>query len=207
MKRYRAVAYFALFFPLSPVSAAPPDAAPPHNAETKLPWETGHPERADWSRELRQQLSAKLSSFESAEDIAAYCPSYSTLTAAQKVDVLATIAVRIAKFESSYNPKQHFHEPPPLDYDSVGLFQLSYEDGFSWCSLDLTKKSLEDPLNNIRCAVPEMARLVANDKLIAAGTNAKNARGLARYWSVVREGPKHHLDEVRKAASSLKICS
>jgi hypothetical protein len=122
------------------------------------------------------------------------------------VEVLSTIAVAVAKRESNYKPGLHYGEPPPLGYDSIGLFQLSYEDGFSWCTLDRTAKSLEDPINNIRCAVPEMAGLVKRDRVIAKGATKSDARGLARYWSVVREGPSHHLAEIRASAAALPYC-
>ena len=171
-----------------------------------LAWEKGHSERKTWSQEFLNQFAAQLPAFDRAKDIALYCPRYSSLPAAERIYVLATIAVAIAKFESNFNPKQHFGEPPPLGYDSIGLFQLSYEDRFPWCTMDRASKSLEDPVTNIQCAVPEMGRLVASDEIIAAGKTSTDARGLARYWSVLREGPKHHLQAIRTSSNSLAIC-
>ncbi len=172
----------------------------------KLPWEKAHPERKAWSNALMSDLSDHLASFGSARDIGSFCPNYARLSAADRVWVIATIAVAIAKFESNFNPRQHFGEPPPLGYDSIGLFQLSYEDGFKWCRMNRAAKSLEDPVTNIACTVPEMARLVATDRVLAAGTNSRNTRGLARYWSVVRRGEKHHLGEIRAMATALPHC-
>jgi hypothetical protein len=178
----------------------------PSSAVPALAWEKGHPERISWSAELRNQISSYLADFDKAPDLADFCPAYSTISAQDRVSVLATIIVGIAKYESNYNPKEHFGEPPPLGYDSIGLFQLSYEDGFSWCRLDRKTKSLENPLINIQCAVPEMARLTVKDKIFAAGKTSDDAEGLAKYWSVLREGSKHHLDDIKKLSRSLAIC-
>jgi hypothetical protein len=177
------------------------------NSETVvLNWEKGHPERSAWTKALLAEVNATLASFDKAIDIASYCPRYRSLDAPNRAYVIATIAVGIAKYESQYDPKLHYGEPPPLGYDSIGLFQLSYEDGFKWCTMDRASKSLEQPIINIQCAVPEMAQLVAADKRIAAGSSKHDARGLARYWSVVRAGPKHHLDDIQKISRALDAC-
>jgi hypothetical protein len=174
---------------------------------TALAWEANHPERVSWSTELRTQFSNHLSDFAAASDLADFCPKYQALSDPGKIEALATLAVAIAKYESNYNPKQHFGEPPPLGYDSIGLFQLSYEDGFSWCVLDRSAKSLEDPINNIRCAVPEMARLVKRDERLAGGSSLKDAKGLGHYWSVVWQGPKHYLAAIKTKTESLGLCA
>lgn len=192
----------------SPPPVSTPPVLPPSGPTGAAPlaWEKGHPERRSWSQTLRDQIAEHLSTFDGASDITNFCPGYAQLPADDRVHVLATIAVGIAKFESGYDPTRHFGEPPPLGYDSIGLFQLSYEDGFSWCAMDRASKTLEEPINNIRCAVPEMARLVAADQIIAAGVDKGSARGLARYWSVVREGSRHHHAAIRGLARALPKC-
>lgn len=190
--------------PTTPPS--PPSAPPSSSAAAALPWESNHPERKAWSDELRAQFDAKLDSVEHATDIATYCARYDELPRSDRVTLWATLAVAIAKHESGYDPTQRFAEPPPLGVDSIGLFQLSYEDGFSWCRLDRVAKTLEDPIVNIQCAVPEMAKLIARDEVVAAGSDGRTARGLARYWSVMRSGPSHKLREIREATSSLAMC-
>ena len=60
-------------------------------------------------------------------------------------------------------------------------------------------KSLEDPLVNLRCGVRIMCTLVAKDGVIASSDGGRH-RGGARYWSVLRVGAGHHLDEIRTAA-------
>lgn len=133
-----------------------------------------------------------------------YCPHYSSLSNEQRVEALANMAVGIARYESGYDPSQHFAEPG-LGYDSIGLYQLSYEDAFPWCSMDQPSKSLEDPITNIRCAVPEMARLAAKDKIISGPTAGDN-RGLGRYWSVVRAGSQHKRAQIIEATRAYAAC-
>ncbi|HEU4885972.1 MAG TPA: transglycosylase SLT domain-containing protein, partial [Longimicrobium sp.] len=120
----------------------------------------------------------------------------SQLAADQQLRFWGELIVAMAKFESGWKPDVIFHEPPPLGVDSVGLLQLSYEDqaGYKLEPLDRARKSLEDPLVNLRCAVKIMAKLVKKDGVVARGAK-KQSRGAARYWSVLREG--HHVDEIK----------
>ncbi|MEI9905964.1 MAG: transglycosylase SLT domain-containing protein [Asticcacaulis sp.] len=180
---------------------------PPELLIQALAWEDGSAERAGWSAELRTQIANNLTSLSKASDMASFCPAYASLSKDQKVEVLANLMVGIARYESNYDPHTVYHEPPPLGVDSVGLFQLSYEDGYSWCTLDRNARSLEDPVNNIRCAVPKMTRLVAKDKVLAAGSTNANALGLARYWSVMRLGPGHHIADIRAITTGMAVCA
>ncbi len=189
-----------------PVVPPKPEPAALVTPAAALAWESGHPERREWSAALRAAIAAQLASFDTAADFAGFCPSYAGLTPDQRTEVIATLAVAIAFRESGYKPGTVFAEPPPLGVDSIGLFQLSYEDGFSWCDLDRARDTLKDPLNNIACAVPKMARLVAKDRLFAAGSTGSDARGLSRYWSVVRSGPTHFKDEILGKAAALPAC-
>lgn len=192
--------------PTLPGSGIGPDQ-PVGTPLTPLAWESGRPEAAAWSAELRRLFVANLAPFEAATDIGAFCPNWTGLATTAKVEALATMAVAMARRESSYNPATVFGEPPPLSVDSVGLFQLSYEDGFGWCDLDRARDTLKDPLENIRCAVPAMARLVARDGILAGGGTTADARGMARYWSVVRTGPSHFLDEIKASSANLSFCA
>jgi hypothetical protein len=176
-------------------------------AAVPLDWEKGHPERAAWSALLRRAIAAELPRFGVPGDIGDYCPKFVSLDAAGRTEALAVMSVAIAKRESGYNPETVFAEPPPLGVDSVGLFQLSYEDGFPWCRLDPASDSLKDPANNIACAVGEMARLVARDGVIASGSVSADARGLSRYWSVLRNGSSHFKTEIQGKVRALPICT
>lgn len=169
-----------------------------------LAWEKNHPERVVWSARLRMQITQNLPAFLKAGDWSLYCSKFTLLSEGEKVDAIATMAVAIALYESSYKPASVYHEPPPLSVDSIGLYQLSYEDKMKWCDMDRQKGNLIDPLVNIDCAIPEMASLIVRDKVVAAGQKKGTRQGLARYWSVM--WPTGHLSDIRKAVQSLSFC-
>ena len=158
-------------------------------AKRPLLWQEDHPERADWTEFLVREFSTQLEKMDSAIDISDWCLIYPSLGRLDRAYVWATMAVEIARYESDFNPHAISKEPIQLGLDSVGLFQLSYEDQFSWCSINKHTRSLEDPLNNIKCAVTEMANLVVKDNVIATGWTTRHTigqgRGLARYWSTM----------------------
>lgn len=167
----------------------------------KLEWEVNHPERIPWSVNLRSKIFLELTEFLQAKNWALYCTKFNFLSDNQKVDVIATVAVGMALYESSYNPKAVYHEPPPLNIDSLGLFQLSYTDGFKWCSLDKSKNSLLDPINNINCTIPELAMLMQKDSVVTS--RVKPWKGGSRYWSTLRP-PK--LDSIMGKVRALPFC-
>ncbi len=134
-------------------------------------------------------MSANLTKFESAKDIANWCPNYQALNGDNRIQMWVTMATGIAFYESGFNPNSIYNEPPPLSIASVGLFQLSYSDGLPGCKLNAAAKSLQDPLNNIDCAIPLMGKLIARDSIVTSGNTLKSganqARGLGRYWSTM----------------------
>lgn len=159
-----------------------------------LSWDTAA-ERKPWSAELVKAVRAHKADLDLGNPDA-FIPGYAKLGADQQVRFWAELIIGMAKFESGWKPHVIFHEPPPLGIDSVGLLQLSYEDqpNYKLEPLDRAKKSLEDPLVNLRCAVKIMAKLLTKDRVVASGAK-KQSRGAARYWSVLREG--HHIDEIK----------
>lgn len=169
-----------------------------------LAWEMGHAERASWSEHLNNAMKANLATFNGAKDVTDFCPKWITLDNDQKVLVLSTMAVEIARYESSFNPNSIYHEPPPLGIDSIGLYQLSYEDKFSWCLMDRKAKTLQNPLINIECAVPAMASLARRDGYIAKGSSGGGRLGLSRYWSVMWTNKKK--SNILSVTKALAIC-
>ena len=166
---------------------------------TTLSWDS-NPERKAWSSQLLESVASAKHELERGNP-ELFAPGYSGLGAQAQIKFWAELFVAMAKFESSWKPHEIFHEPPPLGVDSVGLLQLSYEDEprYHLEHLDRNAKSLEDPLVNLRCGVKIMSTLVAKDAVIASSDGGKH-RGGARYWSVLRAGAGHHLDEIRAAA-------
>jgi hypothetical protein len=125
-----------------------------------------------------------------------FIPGYSALSPEMKIRFWCELVIAIAWFESSWNPRSIYHEPPPLGVDSVGLLQLSYEDQdhYDLEHLDRQARRLEDPLVNLRCGVKILAKLVADNRVVER-SEGKKYSGAARYWSVMRQG--HHLEDIK----------
>lgn len=161
-----------------------------------LSWDT-KPERKSWSQELLATIPAHLEQLEVGNP-EQFVAGYVQLSQLERVGYWAELFIAIAKFESSWKPNAIYHEPPPLGVDSIGLLQLSYEDEaiYRLERLDRAKRSLEDPLVNLRCGVKILASLLTQDRMVAF-SNGNSHRGGARYWSVLRPGLKHHLEEIK----------
>ena len=163
-----------------------------------LSWETNHPERATWSKQLIDSVKQYKTQLD-AGNPEGFIPGYDALTPVTQLKFWAELIIAIAKFESGWDPHNIFHEPPPLGVDSIGLLQLSYEDEPHYHLEHLNKaaKDLENPLINLRCGLKIFSDLLALDGTVTRLVNQKH-RGAAAYWSVIREGSGHHLDDIRE---------
>jgi len=161
-----------------------------------------------WSGELRNQISLKLDSFKAAVDWKDYCAGFYRLSDTDKIEVIYALAIQICKYESNCYDAAY----SPDDYngtDSIGLYQLSYEDDMKWCAMDYKKKNLIDPYVNIKCAIPEMARLIKQDEQIAGGYEKGTRKGLSRYWAVMWntvDSKQGHLEQIKEAVNLSKQC-
>ncbi len=160
----------------------------------------------DWHAELKTQIAAHLPEFNKASDWTEYCAPFKLLKDEDKISVIYWMSLQICKYESGCDPRQ----VTPDDVNgtaSIGLFQLSYEDNMKWCAMDSKKKNLTDGIVNVQCAVPKMAKLIAEDGVVSQGQAKGTRKGLARYWSVTWPGPKQgHLDQIKSSVRSLAIC-
>ena len=155
------------------------------------------PARIPWSQQLRESVKADLVRLEQGNP-EGFISGYGVLPDALKIKFWAELLIAMAWRESNWKPGVIYHEPPPLGVDSVGLLQLSYEDEkpYKLEKLDRKARSLEDPLVNLRCAVKILSKLVAQDKVVQF-SGKDSYKGSPRYWSVMRKGAKHHLEEIR----------
>jgi hypothetical protein len=141
-------------------------------------------EMIDWAY-LELQLRPHTAVFLSAKDLPASCNSSKAL---------ANMFKTISKFESGWDPKQTYQEPPPPKGPgtlSIGLFQMSYGDG-NGCPRNKKEGDLMEPKVNIDCAVKKAVALVKRDGVLSV-----EKKGLARYWSVIRPG--HHKEEILRS--------
>lgn len=150
----------------------------------KLSWN-----QPEWDEKVYLELDSALPFFTGAKDVKTWCPKIDALSIVEQKHAIGEFMVAIAKYESSLNPKAFYMEPAPLNYHSIGLYQLSYEDnrGYPDCKLDKSKKNLEDPVVNIHCSFVIMKKLLKDGSISAPSAPWK---GLSRYWSVMRPKKK-----------------
>jgi hypothetical protein len=160
-----------------------------------LSWESqSHPERKAWSTKLLELVSTHKARLDQGNPNV-FISGYDGLSADLQRKFWAELIVAMAKFESSWNPNDVYHEPPPLGINSVGLLQLSLPDGANYHLQPAlnNENQLKDALINLEWSVQILAHLLARDKVVASSTNGK-FRGGAAYWSVLRAG--HKIDQI-----------
>ncbi len=90
----------------------------------------------------------------------------------------------IIKKESNFKPGLVFREPAPLNYNSVGLLQLSQVDAEARAR-GYSENDLKDPYKNIEVGIKIMERQLLKDKCISCKVG-NTWKGLAAYWSTIR---------------------
>lgn len=166
------------------------------SSSNTLSWDND-PIRKTWSAELLKSVTAAKPMLDQA-NAEAFIKGYGQLEMPFQLKLWAELIVAISQYESNWDPNEIYHEHPPLDVDSVGLLQLSYEDEkpYGLEPLSRAAKSLQDPLINLRCGVKILSQLVSHDKVVEF-SSGKKFGGASRYWSVIRQG--HHLEDIKSA--------
>ena len=169
---------------------ADPTLPTPQPVKESLAWAGKHKDADLWTEKLKQAIVASNLPESVPTDIKTFCPGYEKLDKQGKLVVWMQLMSIMTKYESSFNPKTYYMEPPPLGYSSIGLFQLSYEDQANYpdCQLIRKEKNLEDGVTNIKCAVIILSKLVSRDNRVAGYVGGW--KGGARYWSVLRSDNK-----------------
>jgi len=192
-----------------PVTDAPVVGMP---SKIALPWDDKHVDSGKWTLVLQKEIIKKEMVKLSPVDIMSFCPGYAKADDQGKLTAWMHLFAIMAKYESSYNPKTFYMEPPPLGYNSIGLFQLSYEDqpNYPECALSKSEKNLEDGVHNIKCAVVILAKLIKENGRIAGKVSGK-WQGGARYWSVLRVtqnngSPRPAYDGIIRHMKSVAVC-
>ena len=133
------------------------------------------------------------------------CPGYFTATYDQKKKFWVTWMASISFPESGYDTETVFMEPAPLNKNSVGLFQLSYDDkrhggGCDFSGFLRDEYLLKDPSRNIRCAATIM-----QNQIEQRGTLWPRK---AYYWSVLSSSKKIEVRAIFNAYKSkfLRFC-
>ncbi len=95
------------------------------------------------------------------------------------------IVAGIVKLESSFNPRLVFPEPPPLNKNSVGLMQLSYDDA-EVRARGYSEEDLKNPLKNLEAGIKILERQLIRHGCISCKSAEGSWRGGAQYWSTLR---------------------
>ena len=128
-------------------------------------------------------------------DIRSYCPDYSIRTPEERLEFWGLFISVISWMESSHRT-EHFYEELGItdstgkNVVSRGLLQFSYESARSYLSRISAPEDLHDPATSLETGVNAIRRFIIQDGVISAGKKGE-WRGAARYWSVLRNNPKH----------------
>lgn len=195
-----------------------PPSKPEYVPYGSLPWEEGKADRKAWSNYLFSLIDQEAPDLiNGAQDMDLFCPKYSRLLRAEKVQFWAQLIVQLSKYESRYNPVLRYHEKgrkdavTGRDLYSEGLLQLSYQDKtmmphchFDWerdknFSGTDSRKSIFDPFRNLRCGVLILNRQLHRfDKIVLNGS---------AYWAVIKGNSQYSkIPAIQKHLNSLSYC-
>jgi hypothetical protein len=149
----------------------------------KADWD-GHPGAETWTGFVAKGLDSSALTTIVPADVATFWPNYGGADDQGRRQFWTMLISAIAKEESGFDPNCVYHEPLPLNVDSLGLMQLSLGDNHYGCNFT-DEASVKDPELNLLCAVRILDRLVRRDGRIG-GDAQHHAAGAAAYWSTLR---------------------
>ena len=185
-------------------------------------WEKNNESRKEWSKMIYSVIENEEPSMlenNVAKDIHTFCPKYDTLNQAQRLNFWGQFFAALAKPESDWNPTSQMVETSqgidPITQRRVmseGLLQLSYQDeksydldcGFDWnrdskLAQKDPRKTILNPLLNLRCGVKIMAHRLRKDSVITKESGV--------YWAVLRKNSRaSKIPAISKMTKSLKMC-
>lgn len=128
-------------------------------------------------------------------DIKNYCPDYKERTLEERLEFWGLLLSCISWMESSHRTEHFYEEVGITDSSgenviSRGLLQFSYESATGYLSSLESPEELHDPNISLRVGAIALRRFITGDQVISAGRKG-SWRGAARYWSVLRNNPKH----------------
>lgn len=138
-----------------------------------------HPERGAWSAHLYDCVSKGYDTLMGAQDITLVIPNFSKLNRDQRITKLSELFVRVAEYESSWDPactSVDVNGQNDPDHLATGLYQLNVPDQASFhTGTNYSAAQLKDPLNNITCGVNIVLYLITQYKRI---TFTKGQKGI-----------------------------
>lgn len=141
------------------------------------------PEAARWTAATLVAVSARDADLAAGvpDDIAAWCPGYSSASIEERRMFWAGLLSKVAKYESSWNPAA-----AGGGGRYIGLMQISPKTAGNHGCAATSAKALKDGAANLQCAVTILSRQVARDGVVAG----KGNRGAGRDWMPFRDRKK-----------------
>lgn len=185
-------------------------------------WEKNNASRKEWSKMIYSVIENEEPSMldnNVAKDIHTFCPKYDSLTQDQRLNFWGQFFAALAKPESGWDPTSQMTETSqgidPVTKNRVmseGLLQLSYQDeksydldcGFDWnrdrkLAKKDPRKTILNPLLNLRCGVKIMAHRLKKDSVITKESGV--------YWAVLRKNSRgSKITSIATMTKSLKFC-
>ena len=149
----------------------------------KADWD-GHHGAEKWTGYVEEGLDGSALPSIMPADASDFWSGYERADEAGRRQFWLMLISAVAKEESSFDPNCVYHEPPPLDEDSLGLMQLSVGDKSYGCDFP-DEAAVKDPRRNLLCAVRIIDELVQRAGRIG-GDVAHRKAGAAAYWSTLR---------------------
>jgi hypothetical protein len=185
-------------------------------------WEKNNPSRKEWSKIIYSVIEneePEMLGQNAIKDIHVFCPTFERLTDAERLSFWGHFFAALSSHESSWDPTTRSIETSqgidPVTQRQVvseGLLQLSYQDeksfrldcGFNWerdqnLAAKDPRKTILNPLLNLKCGVKIMARRLKDDKALTKESGV--------YWAPLKRNSRlSKIKEIAKATRALKIC-
>lgn len=158
-------------------------------------WESVNPKRA-WTSFAADFIIQNKETFfeESISDIAEFCPSFVGASDEKKVAFWIHLLNSLSKRESAFDPMVSNDESNfgsgDLTVISRGLLQTSFASSRAYRSTGCMvrdSKDLHNPETSIKCGLAIFKRWLDQDNCISCKNSEGKHRGIARYWSPLRE--------------------
>lgn len=156
-------------------------------------WGSSH---STWDNVVIATVREEFGKLNEAKDVEEFCPGYGRASQVQKESCWhRLISALVYKENDAFNPREVFIEPEGAP--SVGLMMLSRGE----CKNALTDEALKNPVENLRCGIKRMAKLIARGGCISC------KQGAAAYWSTLRTPYKAYGYNLGKKAEIVAMTS
>lgn len=182
------------------------------NVREAIPlWETKSLNRRSWSEHIYDELPTLGPDLLKANPVDAkiFCPNFPNLSESERKQFWAFFISSMAKFESGFDPNESYTEGFKDNTNtyviSRGLLQISLESSKGYrCGFN-SGKELYHPTKNLSCGIKILNHWMKKDQRIASRSGL-GWRGGARYWAVLRQGPKQSYKSIVKWSNDLPFC-